>query len=91
MESISAFEDLNDYSSDDDDEGSTNIYDSKEEKSPKPESNSAPPFENDPEDDGLVYGSAKKRSLTISQRIQALYMWDQGINREFIKNNQKLI
>jgi hypothetical protein len=65
MESISAFEDLNDYSLGDDDEGGADIHDPKEEESPEPESNSAPPSKNDPDDDGLVYGPAKKRSLTI--------------------------
>ena len=69
MESISAFEDLNDYLLDDDDEGGTNIYDSKEEESPKPKSYSAPSSKNDPDDNGLVYSPAKKRSLTIGQRI----------------------
>jgi hypothetical protein len=50
----------------DDDEGSVNIHDFKKEKSPKPESNFAPSFKNDLDDDGLVYSLVKKRSLTIS-------------------------
>jgi hypothetical protein len=65
IKSISAFKDLNNYLLNDDDEDSTNIHDFKKEESPKPEPSSAPSFKNDPDDDGLVYSPAKKRSLTI--------------------------